>query len=784
MSLGVFLAICFTLFIMHKATTTFSDADGTTTIAIFFFQLIALMFRDRAAHLATPIMMDLLAVMELSFVTNSERTCMVKLTFYDNYYFNIVSTLAIVLTVYMIIIGITSLTSSNKQTQKDVMMTDQKAKSVKAAVHILQHVHVFETLEPASREAIATAMVRSHRTMPHMCFGSPDRLDTFCRLVQRCKSDMKVGESVMKEGDTEKFFIVLKGSVDVEHLEKKVATIRVGQHFGVEALFHKRPASCTVTSAAPGTEVMTLTRKAFRTCRKGFNEQAQQSMEYNIHHHHDEGQHDDIIKHSEEHEHPDSQVATDAPAPQEDGQDSSEGAATRQRPSESSSPKSPKDLDETLVDPTAGDGDFDFSKQYESAASSTRESHRHIQRSVEAEELAERIMIVQFQRAHRKEELLRTEVEVHACCNGPITLLEPIGIEISRLYGATLNPTARYCGILEAMIALYGPLTLAAMSVLFCRDVIGVTPDGKREVKTVLVVDSTKECSGEQYDTAKMFGICTLVVFCAGVPLIMWYAANSFYMMLSNSGNHEEAKALAKARYHSSWKIMDKKERHHIINGCAHEIRQQIMGQNSFLLSTFQMCVEKRHAYWYPQWHLLRRTFLNYLYFDGLRSGDNTTGVFVFARYDWRVVIALVLVASNVLQQYAQPFRDKREDQLEAWSLNLLTMVVVVDIADDTNSIYACLVVSLGFAVMVAHQMWKDRTMGSVSESQWHNLRRLQVETGQIEGDGVEHEKSTLSMLRIKMAEAEKKVKQILAAPTNATPCPVLLTTLLLQPQL
>ena len=111
------------------------------------------------------------------------------------------------------------------------------------------------------------------------------------------------------------------------------------------------------------------------------------------------------------------------------------------------------------------------------------------------------------------------------------------------------------------------------------------------------------------------------------------------------------------------------------------------MGQSSFLLSSFQMSVEKDCAYWYPQWHLLRRTFLNYLYFDGLRSGDNTTGVFVIARYDWRVVIALVLVISNVIQQYMQPFRDGTEDQLELWSLNFLTMVVIVDIADESNSV-------------------------------------------------------------------------------------------------
>ena len=47
--MGTLLAFCFTIFIMHKACTTFQDADGTITIAIFYFQIVALLFKDRAA---------------------------------------------------------------------------------------------------------------------------------------------------------------------------------------------------------------------------------------------------------------------------------------------------------------------------------------------------------------------------------------------------------------------------------------------------------------------------------------------------------------------------------------------------------------------------------------------------------------------------------------------------------------------------------------------------------------------------------------------------------------
>ena len=48
---------------MHKATVTFRDADGTITVAIFFFQLVALLFKDRATKLAYPFMLDILAVL-------------------------------------------------------------------------------------------------------------------------------------------------------------------------------------------------------------------------------------------------------------------------------------------------------------------------------------------------------------------------------------------------------------------------------------------------------------------------------------------------------------------------------------------------------------------------------------------------------------------------------------------------------------------------------------------------------------------------------------------------
>lgn len=160
MILGVIMAAGFTLFIIHKATVNFSDADGTITIAIFFFQLIALLFKDRASRMAWPIMLDLLSVMELSFLANSERTCVIKLDFYPNYYFSILSTISVVLGTYAVLIAIMVLTSTVTGFHKQERMPPAQAKNLKAAVHVLGHVHVFESLEPQYRENIAAAMVR------------------------------------------------------------------------------------------------------------------------------------------------------------------------------------------------------------------------------------------------------------------------------------------------------------------------------------------------------------------------------------------------------------------------------------------------------------------------------------------------------------------------------------------------------------------------------------------------------------------------------------------------
>lgn len=160
-AIGIILSVAFTVFAMHKATMTFGEADGTTSIAIFFFQIVALLFKDRAARFSRPFVVSLLEFLELSFLANSRSTCTVKLDFYPNYYFDILSTLVTVLISFSVMIIATSLTSRIVSVGEKGPNSAKRARHVAVAEHVLAHLHLFKSLSPDSRRAIAESMVRT-----------------------------------------------------------------------------------------------------------------------------------------------------------------------------------------------------------------------------------------------------------------------------------------------------------------------------------------------------------------------------------------------------------------------------------------------------------------------------------------------------------------------------------------------------------------------------------------------------------------------------------------------
>ena len=358
---------------------------------------------------------------------------------------------------------------------------------------------------------------------------------------------------------------------------------------------------------------------------------------------------------------------------------------------------------------------------------------RNTDQMLEREENIERVLLHQYKTIHRQNELA-VDIEVrNSCCVQLHALLKMVNVELMSIYVACSDRTAQQCAILEMVIALYGPLTLVAMSMLFCW-----TIDGEE----VLVVDSTQKCYTDEHYTAYYFAWIFLLLLTIGCPLVMWYAAVSFYTAVEDHDTHRKhAKEMAMARYHSSWKAMKKKAREKAIEQCAHELRLQMMGAHSFLLTSFQMSVTQGVCNWYPQWHLVRRTILNFLYFEGMRSTAGQVnflpGTSVTA--DWRVLVVVVLAISNLLQTFFRVFRDEQEDNLEMWSLHFLLVVVVIDIANEDISLYLCLVLSSIFSVLVVHDMVHDKQKMKESKLEWGNMRKLVFvgqDTGKVNANG------------------------------------------------
>lgn len=835
---GSVLALFFTVWVMKKAATTFEDADGTATIAVFYFQIIALMFKDRAAVLAVPLLREFMSAMELGFLVNTEKTCMVKLSFFDNFYFEILSTVGMIGTIYACFIWMTSMTAT-KSKRQGVLQDIQTAKNKKVASHIMAHIHLFESIEPEYRQMLVDGLkVRHH---------------------------LSKGYRLLKEGDKEFFFIVVNGALEIESQGKKVTSIKAGQHFGVESLFHRRPVSCTVRVMQDDTVVMTMRRKVFRLISHDFSDAAKESMLATLDHHPGDNEDDRTTDHL---------CAGATLDPDDDARDSPthhntsiDMAAEYQPVNRSAPPLSIEELiafvsrnpvfaaasastekKQALIEiianrlerrffdakevvirkgeeathmyfVTAGAAEvfstesrmmddleplaileegrmfgesallsddlalnasafvrakvemetyvlskdslkeslkefpkmglaFDQERRKREAILKKRlakvgldgedadlgvaESMGEMDKQIELEEKMERILVVSYERLQRKNAYSTELVITHPCCIQLHKITRPVGFELKRIYAAANNPTGIAAGVLEIMIALYGPTTLNAMGMLFCRQLASIDPvTGVTHIRDVLVQDSTVECSGAEYNQAARFAWFVLFVFCICVPVTMMYASRDFNDAVKNGGNLDDAKDLARARHHSSWRTMTAEQRKVATEKCAHDLRLDIMGSSSFMLSSFQMSVVTSCAYWYPQWHLLRRTFLNYIYFDGLRSGDNTTTIFV-TPYDWRVVIAVVLVCSSVIQQHFKPFRGSAEDELESWSLHFLTIVTVVDVADEVNSVYVVVLLSVVFSAIASKALLKKRAERDTAQQAWHRIRKLQVQEGKV----------------------------------------------------
>eukprot|EP01043_Picozoa_sp_COSAG02_P030365 COSAG02_NODE_1934_length_10318_cov_74.374009_6_plen_856_part_00 len=242
---GVLMSFGFTIFIMRKAAQTFQDADGTVAIAIFYFQIVALLFKDRAAEFGW-FLVGLVSFMELGFLRNTENTCVMKLNFYENFYFSIFSTLIVVGLAYGTIIALCMLTSS--QSSKSKKINVEQVRNKKVVVHLLRHIPLFEPCNGAELDVVAQGMTfQNHLGKHHV---------------------------IKKESDPKGLFVVvINGSIEVHHVSGRrskgdmMGEYTAGHHYGEGALFANGSKHVRIRAREKGTAVMTLTKEKFITLR-------------------------------------------------------------------------------------------------------------------------------------------------------------------------------------------------------------------------------------------------------------------------------------------------------------------------------------------------------------------------------------------------------------------------------------------------------------------------------------------------------------------------------------
>lgn len=323
------------------------------------------------------------------------------------------------------------------------------------------------------------------------------------------------------------------------------------------------------------------------------------------------------------------------------------------------------------------------------------------------------------ERASERVREIELRIAQNRCCK-VLQIHEVIHDELIGVYHACINPTARLAAILEISIYLYGPVTLQAMQVLFCKNVNGVSYP---------VREPTISCESDTHQKVQVFAACFLVTVMLGVIWFMYVAADRFHGALAADPN-KAGLQLAKELCGERWNSMSFSEQKKEVERCGHRLRVQILGQECFMLSTLQMSVNQECAQWYPQWHLLRRTLLNFAYMAGLARGGKLSPL--FWEMDWRVVVMAVLCISSTLQYHFRPFRDDHEDRLEMWGLQFIMIMVVVDFGHDNSSkpdagyvsaFALAVILTLVFLVVAAKDWNTEFRLGKRSKTEWDQIR-------------------------------------------------------------
>lgn len=630
---GTFSTLLFVLWMMRKSVLPFEDCNGKTTIVVFFVQTVNLIFRDRMGDV-----LDIAANYgDLSFYKHTKDSCTIPLTYYEQFFFDLFVSPCVMLLIYGTVLLLTAATSHATEIRSYVTHKLEQAARVTMVVKTLGKMHHFEMLSHEDRHVLA-------RMLELQWFKTGEDIITEGQVPEQKGPDGKIV-------DLGEFYILTKGQASVKinnydggGLAQHVGTMKVGDYFGQVALLHQSARTASVTATA-NCECVCLSRQEFFQLSEKFAENEEFVKLFSV-------------------------LGKDFTSSQ---QTAAEIEKVRQNISLKD--KMVSALDEQLSGtsmvfgpgwqsaPEAGD-DADY------VVSDTRQLHVAQQKFV---------LMHQRQRQKNQEEhvnVIELRIKEGACC-GLVARIEAASSlvhgELVGIYHACINPVARWTALLEICIFMYGPLTLQAMTVLFCKNVSG---------ESYGINEPTVDCNSTRHKQVQMFACGFLVIVVCGVIAAMYICANRFYGVL-DCDPRQDGSVLAQQRCGDHWKTMSKKQKAIETENSAHELRVQLLGSECFMMSALQMAVKRECTFWYPQWHLLRRTLLNLFYMGGLARGGVTSPM--LGGVDWRVLVMIVLTISTTLQYHFSPFRDDEEDRLEMWGLQFIMIMVVADFGDETS---------------------------------------------------------------------------------------------------
>ena len=760
---GVVLCFFFVAYVMQSTIATFDDASGKAAIVVFFMQTAALILLNRLPDSDTigNFLHSAANLMNLNFLKpgaffGGDQTCVLPGNFYSQWVFGMVGVPAVLMVVYSVSILLAHLFSEEKIIQHAVRLKLRQVTSRKIILKALTSQPMFDNL--------------SDEELQHYANRIP------LREIEGGQDIVHQGDSIVRE-DEQEFYVIVSGRCAVKVTGDRKRILEKGESFGEIALLnHEQYRTATVTALDEGVEVGVVSAEIFHevVAKLGEHEHLQRNIsDAKIKgggHVHLSRTFDEELRARKRKnlvaEARESTKSLDAPAilPIEEEDDLTL--------SESNASDGGSGFDQETVGSGGGGGAGGGGGRGSSSGRGPGDVAAVVPSRTKVEELehiAMHAMKVQYSLLHSKasnqdkvkkaqaEEL--REVSINSkCCGGccihfAFWLKKTTAHDLHGFFKACHNPVARKCGILEISIALYGPLTQDLMSIFICN------PSPVDSTVQVLAVDPTVRCDGDEYAVA--FGCAAFVtpLVVLGVPLAMNWAATSFKRMFGddnvenssglmawcNGLSHDEelyqnAQRWAEFHFVSSWSSFDEERKKIEIDKAMQELQIDYMQQECFLLSKFQMAMSKNSEGWYPQWYMLRRLLINVVYLRSKSSGFDASGGGAGGSsgggggtgqgtiYDWRVASMLLLATSSVLQYHFHPFRRDSENRLEMWALQLLTIMIMVDYADQTQSgaaTISILFLTMTLVMLVGREYRVRRSRTLAAEKGWNFIRSM-----------------------------------------------------------